>query len=144
MIDYPTTEERRSEAQRLLDGLAPRWVAERMRTVDYNIGKATVRLWKRGERVPDLEDLLRLVVATGRPLSRDLHDRIFGSQAIKETRPGEPERATERTEGVSEEQSAVDATTAGLRSLPTDETPDHPAEDDLAGGGRRGEHGEEE
>jgi transcriptional regulator with XRE-family HTH domain len=45
---------------------------------DYNIGKATVRLWKRGERVPDLEDLLRLVDATQRPLDPELRTRIFG------------------------------------------------------------------
>ena len=84
MIDYPTAEERRMEAQRLLDGLAPRWVAERMRSADYTIGKATIRLWKRGERVPDLEDLLRLVEATQRPLDPDLRMRIFGDQPGKD------------------------------------------------------------
>jgi hypothetical protein len=85
MIDYPTTEERRSEAQRLLDGLAPRWVANRMSAVDdYSIGKATVRLWKRGERVPDLEDLLRLVDATQRPLDPELRTRLFGDPPLKD------------------------------------------------------------
>jgi hypothetical protein len=146
MIDFPSPEERSAEAKRLLEGLAPKWVANRMSAVDdYSIGKATVRLWKRGERVPDLEDLLRLVVATGRPLRRDLHERIFGGDppAIEEARPGEPERATLRTE-VSDEQSAVDATTAELTSLPTDETPDHPEGDDLAGGVSPSERIEEE
>jgi transcriptional regulator with XRE-family HTH domain len=133
MIDFPTKAERRTEAQRLLEGLNSQWVAER-----FGNSKATVRLWKSGERTPKLEDLLRLVVATGRPLSRDLQQRI--SVATQETRPGEPERVTQviRTESLSEERSAVDATTAGLRSLPTDETPDHLEEDDPTGAERRG------
>jgi transcriptional regulator with XRE-family HTH domain len=141
MIDFPTRAERRIEAQRLLEGLSPQWVAER-----FGNSKPTVSLWKQGTRIPNLEDLLRLVVATGRPLSRDLHDRIFRTPATEETRPGEPERVTQviRTESVSEEQSAVDATTAGLRSLTIGETPDHLEEDDLAGEAPPGEHGEEE
>jgi transcriptional regulator with XRE-family HTH domain len=139
MIDFPTKAERRIEAQRLLEGLNSQWVAER-----FGNSKATVRLWKSGERTPKLEDLLRLVVATGRPLSPDLHGRIFGTAATEKTRPGEPERATKRTEGVSEERTAVDATTAGLRTSLTGETPDHPEGDDLADGVSPGERGEEE
>ena len=78
MIDFPTPEERRTEAQRLLEGLNGQWVAERM-----GISKATVRLWRRGERIPDLEDLLRLPDATQRPLDVGLRARIFGGESGK-------------------------------------------------------------
>ena len=77
MIDFPTPEERRAEAQRLLEGLGGQWVADRMSHGDYSVSKATVRLWRRGERIPDLEDLLRLPAATGRPLDPKLKARIF-------------------------------------------------------------------
>jgi transcriptional regulator with XRE-family HTH domain len=75
MIDFPTREERRTEAQRLLEGLNGQWVADRM-----GISKAKVSKWKRGERVPNLEDLLRLPDATGRALDPVLHERIFGQR----------------------------------------------------------------
>jgi hypothetical protein len=78
VIDFPTAEERRTEAQRLLDGLGGQWVAERMSMAGYSVSKATVRLWRRGERIPDLEDLLRLPAATDRPLDPALYRRLFG------------------------------------------------------------------
>lgn len=78
MIDFPSAEERRAEAQRLLEGLGGQWVADRMSVGDYTVSKATIRLWRRGERIPDLEDLLRLPAATGRALDQDLYERLFG------------------------------------------------------------------
>ena len=78
MIEYPTAEERRAEAKRLLDGLSGQWVADRMTDDEHHVSKATVRLWRRGDRIPDLEDLLRLADATQRPLSPLLRARIFG------------------------------------------------------------------
>lgn len=86
MIDFPTPEERRAEAQRLLEALPGQWVADRMSGNGYSVDKATVRLWRRGERIPSLEALLRMPAATGRPLNPQLHARIFGG----ETEPGEP------------------------------------------------------
>jgi transcriptional regulator with XRE-family HTH domain len=81
VIDFPTSEERRAEAQRLLEGLSGPWVAGRMTGEDYSVSKATIRLWRSGERIPDLEDLLRLPEATGRPLDEQLRARIFGDDA---------------------------------------------------------------
>lgn len=79
MIDFPTPEERRAEAQRLLDGLNGQYVADRM-----GVSKATVRLWRRGDRIPDLEDLLRLPEATQRPLDAGLQARVFGGTHPKD------------------------------------------------------------
>jgi transcriptional regulator with XRE-family HTH domain len=71
MIDLPTPEERKAEAQRLLAGLNGQWVAERM-----DRDRNTIALWKSGKRIPDLEDLLRLPDATNRPLSTSLRERL--------------------------------------------------------------------
>ena len=71
MIDLPTPEERCLEAKRLLEGLNGQWVADRV-----GVSKATVRLWRRGERIPDLEDLLRLPGATGRSLDPAIAERV--------------------------------------------------------------------
>ena len=82
MIDFPTDEERRAEAQRLIDGLSGRWVAERMTSDGRKIGKETINLWRNGKRIPDLEDLIRLTYATGRPLDPQLRTRIFGGDPV--------------------------------------------------------------
>jgi transcriptional regulator with XRE-family HTH domain len=71
MIDLPTPEERKAEAQRLLDGLTGAWVAERM-----DRDRNTIALWKSGKRIPDLEDLLRLPGATNRPLTAQMQERL--------------------------------------------------------------------
>ena len=74
MIDFPTPSERRAEAQRLLEGLNGQWVAERM-----GFHKNTINFWRSGKRIPNLENLLRLAAATGRPLASDLQQRLFGA-----------------------------------------------------------------
>lgn len=86
MIDFPTPEERRKEAQRLLEGLTAAWVAERI-----GMSKATVSKWKRGERIPDLEHLLRLPDATNRPLAASLQERLLGHSAGPEPVGKEPD-----------------------------------------------------
>lgn len=71
-IRPPTRDERRAEARRLLDGLNGQWVARRM-----GMGDATISAWRRGDRVPDLGDLLALAIAVGRPLAAELDDRVI-------------------------------------------------------------------
>ena len=70
-MNAPDRGTRRSEARRLLEGLNARWVAERM-----GVGDATVSAWRRGDRVPELGDLLALAIAVGRPLDRELDAQI--------------------------------------------------------------------
>jgi len=118
MIDLPTPEERRTEAQRLLAGLNGQWVAERM-----SEKRSTISKWRRGERTPSLEDLLRLPGATGRPLAAHLQDRLrrIGLSddeeqslraAVEELAP---QRGDETTEDPAEDDPDVSAPTSGQR-----------------------------
>ena len=79
---------------RLLEALPGQWVAERMSGDGYSVSKATVRLWRRGDRIPDLEDLLRMPAATGRPLNPRLRARIFGSEPDEPSIKEPPAMAT--------------------------------------------------
>jgi hypothetical protein len=94
VIDFPSPEERREEAMRLLEALPGQWVAERMSDGGYSVSKATVRLWRRGDRVPELEDLLRMPAATGRPLDPKLRARIFDGEPDELSRKEPPTTAT--------------------------------------------------
>jgi transcriptional regulator with XRE-family HTH domain len=107
MIDLPTPEERRTEAQRLLAGLNGQYVAERM-----GESKSTISKWRRGERTPSLEDLLRLPGATGRQLAGHLQDRL-------------------RRIGISDdEEESLRGAVEGLTLPPAGETTEGHAEDD--------------
>src|SRR6185312_14182507 len=108
MIDLPTPEERRAEAQRLLAGLNGEYVAQRM-----GEKRSTISKWRRGERTPSLEDLLRLPGATGRPLAGHLQARL-------------------RRIGISDddEEESLRAAVEGLAPQHDDETTEVPSEDD--------------
>lgn len=114
MIDLPTPEERKTEAQRLLAGLTGAWVAKRMGR-DRN----TIALWTSGKRTPNLEDLLRLPGATKRPLSASLQERLARYVESISSPEGDPD----------EEQAANAAVAEVTRRLADESAADHPVDD---------------
>jgi transcriptional regulator with XRE-family HTH domain len=108
---------------------------------------STISRWETGGMPNDWAELAAYAHALRQPIT--LH---FGPHAKEAAPPDWAKRLQDRIDQIAkrvgvtpdEEQSAVDATTAGLKSLPIGETPDHPEEDGLADEAIPGEHGEEE